>query len=143
MKNNKEIRPFHLAIPVSDLQRAKVFYVDILGCTTGRVDKKWIDLNFFNHQLVLHQRDGIDNNNLNRVDGKDVPVPHFGVILEWKDWHNFADRIQDRIDFIIEPYIRFKGQVGEQATMFFNDPDRNAIELKAFKDDSYIFKYKE
>ncbi len=127
------IRPFHLAIPVSNLKKSKFFYIDILGCTIGRSSDDWIDLNFFNHQLVIHKATNIEKKQFNKVDNQKVPVPHFGVILEWNKWHEFSRSIKNNIDFIIEPYIRFKGEVGEQATMFFLDPDNNALEFKAFK----------
>ena len=134
------IRPFHLAIPVSNLEKSKGFYKDILGCSLGRSSDKWIDFNFFKHQLVIHQSNSIQEQKYNSVDGHDVPIPHFGVILDWKQWHEFSNRIKDKIEFVIEPYIRFKGQTGEQATMFFLDPDNNALEFKTFKNDSMIFK---
>ena len=133
------IRPFHLAIPVTNLERSKIFYTNVLGCSLGRSSDKWIDLNFFNHQLVLHQSNNNINNITNIVDKYDVPIPHFGVILEYNQWNNLAKKIKDQIKFIIKPYIRFKGKVGEQATMFFLDPDKNALEFKAFKNDNMIF----
>ena len=134
------IRPFHLAIPVSDLEKSRQFYQDILGCSLGRSSDSWIDFNFFNHQLVIHQSNRIQEKKYNRVDGHDVPIPHFGVILDWGQWHKFSNRVKDQIEFVIEPYIRFKDQTGEQATMFFLDPDKNALEFKAFKNDNMIFK---
>ena len=133
------IRPFHLAIPVSNLEKSKIFYKDILGCSLGRSSDKWIDFNFFKHQLVIHKSNSIQENKYNSVDGHDVPIPHFGVILDWEQWHKFSNRIKDEIEFVIEPYIRFKGQTGEQATMFFLDPDNNALEFKAFKNDKMLF----
>jgi len=133
------IRPFHLAIPVSNLEKSKGFYKDILGCSLGRSSAKWIDFNFFKHQLVIHKSNSIQENKYNIVDGHDVPIPHFGVILDWEQWHEFSNRIKDKIEFVIEPYIRFKGKTGEQATMFFLDPDNNALEFKAFKNDKMIF----
>ena len=133
------IRPFHLAIPVSDLEESRQFYQDILGCSLGRSSDSWIDFNFFNHQLVIHQSNNIQEQKYNSVDGHDVPIPHFGVILDWEQWHKFSNRIKDKIEFVIEPYIRFKGKTGEQATMFFLDPDNNALEFKAFKNDNMIF----
>ena len=135
------IRPFHLAIPVSDLKKFILFYRDILGCSLGRRSNSWIDFNFFNHQLVVHLSNNIENQKFNIVDGLDVPIPHFGVILDWDDWHDFSKRIKYKIKFKIKPYIRFKGEIGEQATMFFLDPDMNALEFKAFKNDDMIFKY--
>ena len=133
------IRPFHLAIPVSNLEKSKGFYKDILGCSLGRSSDKWIDFNFFKHQLVIHQSNSIQEQKYNSVDGHDVPIPHFGVILDWEQWHEFSNRIKDKVEFVIEPYIRFKGKTGEQATMFFLDPDNNALEFKAFKNDKMIF----
>jgi len=133
------IRPFHLAISVSNLEKSIQFYQDILGCSLGRSSDIWIDFIFFRHQLVLHQSNSIQERIYNIVDGHDVPIPHFGVILDWKQWHKFSNRIKDKIEFVIEPYIRFKGQAGEQATMFFLDPDKNALEFKAFKNDTMIF----
>ena len=133
------IRPFHLAIPVSNLEKSRHFYKDILGCSLGRSSDEWIDFNFFKHQLVIHQSNSIQEQKYNSVDGHDVPIPHFGVILDWEQWHKFSNRIKDKIEFVIEPYIRFKGQTGEQATMFFLDPDNNALEFKAFKNDKMIF----
>ena len=134
------IRPFHLAIPVSDLEESRQFYQDILGCSLGRSSDSWIDFNFFNHQLVIHQSNSIQEKEYNSVDGHDVPIPHFGVILYWDQWHKFSNRVKDQIEFVIEPYIRFKGQTGEQATMFFLDPDKNALEFKTFKNENMIFK---
>ena len=133
------IRPFHLAIPVSNLEKSRHFYKDILGCSLGRSSDRWIDFNFFEHQLVIHKSNSIQEKIYNSVDGHDVPIPHFGVILDWEQWHKFSSRIKDEIEFVIEPYIRFKGQTGEQATMFFLDPDKNALEFKAFKNDNMIF----
>ena len=133
------IRPFHLAIPVSNLEKSRHFYKDILGCSLGRSSDKWIDFNFFKHQLVIHQSNCIQDKIYNSVDGHDVPIPHFGVILDWEQWHKLSNRIKDQIEFVIEPYIRFKGLIGEQATMFFLDLDNNALEFKAFKNDKMIF----
>ncbi len=133
--------PFHLAIPVKELEICRSFYRDVLGCKEGRSSEKWVDFNFFGHQFVIHQTDIVKQKSAeNPVDGKQVPVPHFGVVLEWDDWENLSQKLQSQnIDFIIEPYIRFKGEVGEQATMFFSDPEDNALEFKAFKDMSQIF----
>lgn len=133
---------FHLAYPVKDKETTRNFYRDVLQCTQGREADSWIDFDFFGHQVSFHVRpeafDGIDPTN--RVDGKDVPVRHFGAILAWAEWHNLRDRlIEADTDFIIEPYIRFKGETGEQATMFFTDPSGNALEFKSFKDTSQIF----
>lgn len=135
-----QIFPFHLAIPVKELKETRAFYRDLLGFKEGRSSDHWVDLDFFGHQLVLHLSESASENASNPVDGKDVPVPHFGVVLEWQQWHNFRDLCVKRdIDFIIEPYIRFAGETGEQATMFFLDPSGNALEFKAFKDPSQLF----
>lgn len=133
--------PFHLAIPVQNLETCRTFYRETLGCKEGRSSEKWVDFDFFGHQLVIHvvgsSQSSVDSN---PVDGKDVPVPHFGVVLDWEDWEHLADELQKKgIEFVIEPYIRFKGEVGEQATMFFLDPDGNALEFKAFKDMGQLF----
>lgn len=138
----KQIQPFHLAIPVANLEVCRTFYRDTLQCKEGRSSESWVDFNFFGHQLVLHQKEGV-NIELpitNPVDGHDVPVPHFGVVLEWNTWHQLADSLTKKgIDFIIAPTIRFKGKVGEQATLFFYDPENNALEFKAFKDINQLF----
>ncbi|MCE3255566.1 MAG: glyoxalase [Rickettsiaceae bacterium] len=136
------IQPFHLAIPVSDLKKTRQFYGEFMGFEEGRSNDHWIDWNFFGHQLVTHLKEDKEKfiDTSNPVDGHDVPVPHFGVVLGWDDWHKFADRLKEhKIKFVIEPYIRFKGKVGEQATMFFLDPSGNALEFKAFKDISQLF----
>jgi extradiol dioxygenase family protein len=137
------MNPFHLAIPVSDLKKCRSFYTEILGCEKGREDSHWIDLNFYGHQLVLHEKPGSgtpQNDNTNPVDGEQVPVPHFGVVLGWEDWEALAVRLKRlNVRFVIEPTVRFKGRVGEQATMFFLDPSGNALEFKAFKDQSQLF----
>lgn len=135
------IQPFHLAIPVQNLEKCRTFYRDVLQCEEGRSSDHWVDFNFFGHQLVIHQKEGFISDRIsNPVDGKDVPVPHFGVVLTWNDWHILADRLKEvQTKFIIEPGIRFEGKVGEQATMFFNDPENNALEFKAFKDESQLF----
>jgi extradiol dioxygenase family protein len=135
------LQPFHLAIPVKNLEACRTFYTEVLGCEQGRSSNIWVDLNFYGHQLVIHYAPA-DPNELptNPVDGKNVPVPHFGVVLQWEEFQVLAKRLKDlRIDFIIEPYIRFEGQVGEQATMFFLDPSGNALEFKAFKDLNQLF----
>ena len=136
------MNPFHLAIPVKDLRSITSFYIDVLGCSEGRSDEKWIDLNLYGHQLVLHEVAGkaTGESFYNPVDGHDVPIPHFGVVLQWEEWNRLADRLKLRnIDFIIEPYIRFKGKPGEQATMFFRDPEGNALEFKSFRDLDQLF----
>ena len=135
-----EIRPFHLAVPVKDLQETRAFYRDTLGFAEGRSSDKWVDFNCYGHQLVIHMTDNPSSLNHNPVDGKSVPVPHFGVLLDWEDWEELKrGLVEAKIHFVIEPYIRFKGEVGEQATMFFLDPSGNALEFKAFKNDSQIF----
>lgn len=137
---NTGLRPFHLAIPVDHLEKARVFYRDVLQLSEGRSSDHWVDFNFFGHQLVLHYQEKETSAIAhNQVDGKAVPVPHFGVVLDWEDFHAFAKTIAPQVDFVIEPYIRFKGLVGEQATMFFYDPCGNALEFKAFKDESQLF----
>ena len=137
----KNLLPFHLAIPVNNLEKSRNFYKNILGCEEGRSSNHWVDFNFFGHQLVIHFKEKeSDKTKTNPVDGKDVPIPHFGVILEWNDFHDFSKKlIEKKINFIIEPYIRFKGLPGEQATMFFKDPCGNALEFKSFKDLNKIF----
>jgi extradiol dioxygenase family protein len=139
------IAPFHLAFPVSDLDRTREFYGQALGCPEGRSSSEWIDFDLFGHQIVAHLApprplaDGRGDHH-NAVDGHDVPVPHFGVVLEWDDFQALADRLRARgVTFVIEPYVRFKGQVGEQATMFFRDPSGNALEFKAFRDRGQLF----
>jgi hypothetical protein len=134
-----QIQPFHLAFPVHDLEQARAFYAGLLGCPTGRESKEWIDFDLYGHQIVAHLAPKEAAATTNKVDGKDVPVRHFGVILEWDQWEKLADRLNKKVKFIIEPGIRFKGQVGEQATMFFKDPSGNALEFKAFKDRSRLF----
>ena len=137
------LTPFHLAVPVSNLEEARKFYRDVLGCEEGRSSDTWVDFNLFGHQFVIHFKPSMeDENGLHHtpVDGHDVPVPHFGVVLDWETFHELAENLKaKKIDFIIEPYIRFAGQVGEQATMFFKDPSGNALEFKSFKDFSQIF----
>ncbi len=135
-----QLRPFHLAIPVKELQETRTFYNTVLGCAEGRSSERWVDLDFYGHQLVLHMADNANENKSNPVDGHDVPVPHFGVVLSLGDWNALADRLKKhQVKFIIEPYIRFEGEPGEQATMFFKDPSGNALEFKAFKDLGQLF----
>jgi len=139
----EKISPFHLAIPVNDLTVCRKFYGDILNCEEGRSASQWVDFNFFGHQLVIHQRPEAEKTPkkvYNPVDGHNVPIPHFGVVLEWDVWHELkALVIKKNIQFIIEPYIRFKGEPGEQATMFFLDPEGNALEFKSFKSLDNLF----
>lgn len=135
------VSPFHLAVTVSNLETCRTFYRDILGCEEGRSSDHWVDFNFFGHQFVIHYKPkSSEETHTNAVDGKAVPVPHFGVVLPWEEFEKLADKLKTQnIDFIIEPYIRFEGQVGEQATMFFMDPSENTLEFKAFKDTSQLF----
>ncbi len=156
-----KLSPFHLAIPVHDLAAAREFYSNVLGLGEGRSDTHWIDYDFWGHQFVVHLNENLASGvahalgvahasgdthaseadlHTNPVDGHDVPVPHFGVVLPWEDWEALAKRLQEKgIKFAIEPYIRFKGKPGEQATMFFYDPSGNALEFKAFKDLNMLF----
>jgi extradiol dioxygenase family protein len=136
-----KINPFHLAIPVKELAQTRTFYNTTLGFKEGRSSDHWVDLDFFGHQLVLHLSQASTAADFSGVDGHQVPVPHFGVVLDWEQWHEFKDRlIAAEVSFVIEPYLRFEGLVGEQATMFFYDPSGNALEFKAFKDPSQLFK---
>lgn len=132
---------FHLAFPVRDLAEARGFYGGLLGCPEGRSSDEWIDFNFYGHQVVAHLApDEISGSATNAVDGHDVPVRHFGAILPMQDWESLAAKLKDAgMRFVIEPHVRFKGQVGEQATMFFLDPSGNALEFKAFGDLSQVF----
>jgi uncharacterized protein len=136
-----KLRPFHAAYPVANLEEAKRFYKNILGCQEGRSDTNWIDFNFFGHQLVFHlDKSGIKKEIINPADNHKVPVPHFGVVLSWDDWHNLAEKLKKaNINFIIEPYIRFKDLPGEQGTFFFKDPNGLNLEFKSFKKDSMLF----
>ncbi|MDB5152592.1 MAG: glyoxalase [Mucilaginibacter sp.] len=138
-----KIMPFHVAVPVYDLEEARTFYREVLGCTEGRTDKLWTDFNLYGHQFVIHYKprsESTTEQHTNPVDGHDVPVPHFGVVLEWAEWEKLAERLKKHgVKFIIEPYIRFKGLPGEQATLFFQDPSGNALEFKAFKDIGQLF----
>ena len=134
--------PFHLAFAVNDLEKTRDFYTRILDCEIGREAEKWIDFNFYGHQLSAHLKpEECSVARANDVDGKKVPTRHFGVILDWDEWHKLSEKLKSvgGIEFIIEPYIRFEGEVGEQATMFFLDPSGNALEFKSFKDMSQLF----
>ena len=135
------LAPFHLAIPVTDLSKSDAFYGGLLGCEKGRSSKQWIDWNFFGHQVVTHLVEQAPSAlAYNDVDEHAVPVPHFGIVLDWQDWQQLADKLKGaEVEFVIEPYIRFAGQAGEQATMFFYDPCGNALEFKAFKDRGQLF----
>jgi extradiol dioxygenase family protein len=141
---NNKIMPFHLAVPVKEIVETRFFYREIMGFTEGRSSDTWVDFDFYGHQFVIHVKPEFFKANpqthSNAVDGHEVPVPHFGVVLNWEDWETLATRLRAyNIKFAIEPYIRFKGQIGEQATMFFYDPSGNALEFKAFKDLSLLF----
>ncbi len=134
----QNLTPFHLAIEVRNLEEARMFYLDILKCEEGRSADSWVDFNFYGHQLVCHVTDSYPNSKnedvTSEVDGKHVPVPHFGVVLKMPVWKRLAKRLEDEaIEFIIEPHIRFEGEAGEQATMFLLDPSGNALEFKAFE----------
>jgi extradiol dioxygenase family protein len=134
------LRPFHLAFPVHDLGEARAFYGELLGCKEGRSDKEWVDFDFYGHQIVAHLSDQSAPKAANTVDGDAVPVPHFGVVLAMNDWRKLAARLEEAsVEFVIAPTVRFAGQRGEQATMFFCDPSGNAIEMKAFADDANLF----
>jgi uncharacterized protein len=140
LKRMNTIAPFHLAFPVDDLAAARHFYGGLLGCPEGRSSSEWIDFNLFGHQIVAHLAPPRAKAHHNEVDGHDVPVPHFGVVLPWDGFHTLATRLRERgVKFVIEPYVRFAGLVGEQATMFFYDPAGNALEFKAFRDISQLF----
>ena len=134
------MRPFHLAFPVDNLEKTREFYTKTLGCNEGRSSDRWVDFDMYGHQVVAHLVDELDQVATNAVDGDDVPSSHFGVILEMEQWNQLADNlVKLGIEFIIEPHIRFKGEPGEQATMFFLDPCGNALEFKAFRSDDMIF----
>ena len=135
------IKPFHLAFPVNNLEATFKFYTEVLGCSTGRSSEHWIDFNFFGHQVVAHlSPEEAVTGPTNKVDGDDVPVRHFGIVMEMDDWKKLANRLEEKgISFIIKPHIRFRGEPGEQATMFFLDPSGNALEFKAFKDMEQLF----
>ena len=142
MSTASVLQPFHLAIPVDDLGAARGFYGGILGCPEGRSSDHWVDFDFHGHQLVCHldETAGGRTRLVNLVDGHGVPVPHFGLVLDMPGWEQLRDRLRGAgIDFLLEPMVRFKGEVGEQATMFFQDPAGNSIEIKAFADMSRLF----
>jgi uncharacterized protein len=141
LPSSSAMPPFHLAFPVHDLDSARRFYGELLGCPEGRSSAEWIDFNFYGHQIVAHlapQECG--HRSLSKVDNHDVPVRHFGAVLTIPQWEVLAERLKAaRTEFVIEPYIRFKGEPGEQATMFFLDPSGNAIEIKAFANLDSLF----
>ncbi len=130
------LSPFHLAIPVTDLDAARDFYLNVMGCTEGRSDSCWVDFNFYGHQLVCHlDTSKKPSSTENPVDGHAVPVPHFGVVFDMPTWQKIAGELkQAGVEFIIEPYLRFEGKAGEQGTLFIRDPSGNAIEIKGFAD---------
>jgi uncharacterized protein len=131
---------FHLAFPVRDLAEARRFYGELMGCPEGRSSPEWVDFNFYGHQIVAHLSAISTQTATNAVDGENVPVRHFGVILTLPEWETLTNKLQAaNVRFLIEPQVRFKGQPGEQATCFFLDPSGNAIEVKAFADDSMVF----
>ena len=137
----QNITPFHVAIPVHNLNECRTFYREILGCDEGRSSDHWVDFNLFGHQLVIHYKPKSEEElHTNPVDGKNVPVPHYGVVLPWDTFQSFSEELKSKgVAFVIEPYIRFEGLPGEQATMFFLDPAGNALEFKAFKDIGQLF----
>ena len=135
------IYPFHLAIPITDIASTRKFYVEVLGCGVGRATDTWIDFDFYGHQVSAHVKpDEISQPKTNLVDGENIPVRHFGVVLDWSAWERLEQRLQEhKTEFLIEPVIRFQGQVGEQATMFITDPSGNVLEFKSFKDETKLF----
>ncbi len=139
-ETEKPLRPFHLAFPVDDLPAARKFYTEVLGCTTGREKKESCVFNFYGHQIVAHQVPKMPELSTSPVDGKKVPAMHFGLVLEWDDWHQLKDKLETTgAEFVIGPYTRYEDQPGSQATMFIKDPCGNHLEFKSFKDDSAIF----
>ncbi len=132
---------FHLAIPVDQIDEARAFYRDIMGFPVGRSAERWVDFDMFGHQLVIHEvPDGAGIAGTNPVDGDAVPIPHFGALLELDDWQTLSDRLRHaNVSFVVEPHVRFEGEVGEQHTMFFLDPSGNALEFKSFADDTQVF----
>ena len=141
VSNPALLSPFHLAFPVHDLAQARSFYGELLGCPEGRSSPDWIDFNFYGHQIVAHLAPSQTGSaQVSAVDGHGVPVRHFGIVLPMADWEALSQRLTGQgVKFIIDPYIRFKGQAGEQATMFFQDPSGNAVEIKAFGDINMLF----
>ena len=137
-----KLTPFHLAIPVDNIPVCREFYKDILGCEEGRSSDHWVDFNLFGHQLVIHYKEkSKEQLHTNPVDGKDVPVPHFGVILEWHEWEELSKKLDlHKINFLVNPKVRFKNKPGEQGTFFIKDPSGNVLEFKTFKSDADVFK---
>ena len=141
MRNDANIPRFHLAIPVADLEEARAFYTELLGCRVGRTSKRWIDFDFSGHQLTAHLAPGGAGAVPTRVvDGKEVPIRHFGLVLDWDSWQGLAERLKRAgIRFLIQPHVRFEGEAGEQATMFVADPSGNCLEFKSFRDMDSLF----
>ena len=134
--------PFHLAFPVTDLASTRTFYTEVLQCRIGREDERWIDFDFFGHQITAHlvEPEALTDAPTNPVDGDAVPARHFGIVMEWEDWQGFAERLRAvGLAFLIEPHVRFAGQVGEQATLFVTDPSGNALEFKSFRNPDQLF----
>ncbi len=132
---------FHLAFPVDDLEAARRFYVDVLGCRVGRTDELWIDFDFFGYQITAHKTPPRRLAGENAVDGHNIPIPHFGLIMSWEDWHRAVDHMNYiGVEFRVQPHVRFKDAVGEQATFFLQDPAGNCLEFKAFKDPADVFR---
>ncbi|MGD8430383.1 MAG: VOC family protein [Ectothiorhodospiraceae bacterium] len=138
---DKELRPFHLAFPVTDLEATRTFYRDVLGCGVGRETRDWIDFDFHGHQISAHRVARLPDLPTNDVDGCQVPVCHFGLVLSRSAWDGLVERLRasDSVRFLIEPHVRFNGEPGEQATCFITDPSGNGLEFKAFKDESEVF----
>jgi hypothetical protein len=135
-----KLQPFHLAIPVHNHIEARAFYSGLMEFEEGRSSSSWVDYNMYGHQFVIHENKSMTVTPAsNSVDGHNVPIPHFGIVLIWSQWENLANRLKGKVQFVIEPYVRFKGEIGEQATMFFLDPSGNALEFKAFKDQTQLF----
>ena len=135
-----KLQPVHLAIPVHNLIEARAFYSGLMEFEEGRSSSSWVDYNMYGHQFVIHENKSMKiTPAFNSVDGHNVPIPHFGIVLIWSQWENLANRLKGKVQFVIEPYVRFKGEIGEQATMFFLDPSGNALEFKAFKDQTQLF----
>lgn len=137
---SESLRPFHLAFPVKDLQQTKQFFVDLLQCRIGRESDRWVDFDFFGHQITAHLDETLKIVGVNDVDGDQVPVRHFGMVLSWDQWHSLRDTLEmTGVDFLLSPKIRFRGEPGEQATLFIRDPSGNALEFKAFKSEQSLF----
>ena len=138
--NQDKIRPFHLAFPVNNINNAKKWYTEILGCTVGRESDNWIDFNLYGHQIVAHKSNNLNMHETNEVDGDNIPVRHFGVILKINDWKKLVEKLDKcNTDYIVKPHKRFSDKKGEQYTLFIKDPSGNALEFKAFRNDNMIF----